>query len=40
MMDTQDGETEMVTFTMSTPGYYNYECLFHPAMVGNIQVVE
>ena len=39
VMDGQDGNTSDVSFTFSTPGYYNYACVFHPSMVGNIQVV-
>ena len=39
VMDSQDGSTEMVSFTFSTPGYYNYKCQFHGSMVGNIHVV-
>ncbi|MGB0588198.1 MAG: cupredoxin domain-containing protein [Myxococcota bacterium] len=39
IMDTQDGATSLVEFTMTTPGYYNYQCALHPVMVGNIQVV-
>ena len=40
VMDSQDGSIEMVTFTLSTPGYYNYKCEFHGSMVGNIHVVD
>ena len=39
VMDSQDLSTEMVSFTFSTPGYYNYRCRFHGSMVGNIHVV-
>jgi plastocyanin len=39
VMDAQDGNTSDVSFTFTTPGYYNYKCLFHGSMVGNIQVV-
>ena len=39
VMDSQNLSTEMVTFTMATPGYYNYKCEFHGSMVGNIHVV-
>ena len=39
VMDSQDLSTSTVTFTMATPGYYNYKCQFHGSMVGNIHVV-
>ncbi|MGB0589274.1 MAG: cupredoxin domain-containing protein [Myxococcota bacterium] len=39
VMDSQDGQTSDVEFTLTTPGYYNYKCQFHGSMVGNIQVV-
>ncbi|MGB0590180.1 MAG: cupredoxin domain-containing protein, partial [Myxococcota bacterium] len=39
-MDAADGQTTDVTITLTSPGYYNYRCLFHAMMVGNIQVVE
>ena len=40
VMDAQDGNTSDVSFTFTTPGYYNYKCLAHATMVGNIQVVQ
>ena len=41
VMDSQDGSTSQVTFTFSTPGYYNYRCAVpsHNSMVGNIRVL-
>jgi plastocyanin len=40
VMDLQHTSTSAVTFTFTSPGYYNYRCLNHPSsMVGNIQVV-
>ncbi|MGB0589502.1 MAG: hypothetical protein ACPGU1_07475 [Myxococcota bacterium] len=39
VMDSQDGSTSTVEFTLTTPGFYNYRCLFHGAMVGNIEVI-
>jgi plastocyanin len=39
VMDSQDGETSRVTFTLTTPGYYNYRCKFHSGMKGNIKVI-
>ena len=38
-IDGQDGTTSEVTFTFTTPGYYNYRCEAHESMRGNIQVV-
>ena len=40
VMDPQDGNTSDVSFTFTTPGYYNYRCLAHSNMLGNIQVVQ
>ena len=39
VMDSQNGSTSRVTFTLSTPGYYNYRCKFHSSMKGNIKVI-
>ena len=41
VMDSQDGSTSQVSFTFTTPGYYNYRCAVtsHNSMVGNIRVL-
>ncbi len=39
VMDSQNLSTSDVTFTFTTPGFYNYECQFHSSMKGNIKVV-
>ena len=39
VMDSQNLSTSDVTFTFTTPGYYNYECQFHSSMKGNIKVI-
>ena len=39
VMDASDESEPDVEFTFTTPGYYNYKCLNHDSMKGNIQVV-
>ena len=39
VMDAQNGQTSNVTFTLETPGYYNYRCQAHATMKGNIKVI-
>ena len=41
IFDSQDGSSSQVSFTFTTPGYYNYRCAVnsHVNMVGNIKVL-
>ena len=38
-LDASNNATEPVTITLTAPGYYNFKCKNHPAMLGNIQVL-